>query len=284
VSNKSTIKKIAVPTAVLLLVGSFYVVKNSTTERNLGDDALLSLMKNDKSAFISYIKAGGDVHLKLPAIDGKTYTVAEGIAYFERTAFVDYLQAEKKRFIFQTDKKDYDMLSLTVGKNNPDMLNLLTKEKPIMDLKYGTNGWTLLHMASAECSPKIVGILRETGKLNWDTKALDGTTPLTLAATHDCLPVLSYWKEMKADFNKKDGNGRTALSILKSKKDAALTAFAKSFEPDKVSVVKVVVAEPDFYKKRSFPKMKAADHSALVEPTDRPEGAVETAEYSEFAD
>jgi hypothetical protein len=284
-SNNNTMKKIVIPAVAMLMVGSFFIIKNSTTNRNLGDDALLSLMKNDKAAFISYIEAGGDIYLKLPAIEGHTFTVAEGIAYFERTAFVDYLQTKKKTFIDQTAKKDYDMLSLTVSKNNPEMLKLLTKEKPLMDLKYGKNGWTLLHMASAECSSKMVGILRETGKLNWDTKATDGSTPLTLAATYDCLPVLSYWKEMKVDFNKKDGNGNSALSILKTKKDAALASFAKSFEPDRLPTsLSAKTQEPDFYKKRAFPKLKAADRSALVEPEDRPENAVETAEYTEFAD
>jgi hypothetical protein len=60
-----------------------------------------------------------------------------------------------------------------------------------------------------------------------------------------------------------------------------LIAFAKSFDPSNMIVRKEL---PDFYKARKFPKDRAADKSGIIEPEDRPEDAMETAEYSEFAD
>ena len=67
------------------------------------------------------------------------------------------------------------------------------------------------------CSHKITTILHEKGHLRWDQKAKDGSTPMTLAAESECLPMLSYWKAQKADFNAKDGRGLSALSILRKK-------------------------------------------------------------------
>src|SRR5690606_25195515 len=136
------------------------------------------------------------------------------------------------------------------------------------------------------CSHKLISMLHEDGKLNWDLRAKDGTTPLTLAATNDCLPVLSYWKEKGADFKAKDGKGMTALSILQKKKDAALAAFAESFIERKIATVTIVkpAPVPDFYKKRKIPKEQIIDHAAMLEPEDRPLEATETAEFTEFAD
>src|SRR5690606_5930880 len=128
----------------------------------------------------------------------------------------------------------------------------------------GKNGWTLLHLASAACSHKLTPFLHEKGKLNWDLKSKEGSTPLTLAAENDCLPMLSYWKEKGADFKLKDGRGLSALSILKKKKDAALVAFTESFMVRKPS--NVAKAEPNFYKKRKIPKDQRIDYSMMIEP------------------
>lgn len=249
--------------------------------RNLTDQALLALIKNDQKAFEDFIHAGGKIHDSLPEIDGKTYTVAQGIAYFERSQFGGYLHSKKMSYVQQHEQAPFDIMTITVKKNNPELLKQLTLENPKYTLSYGANGWTLLHMASAWCSHKVTELLHKEGKINWDHKAKDGTTPLTLAAENECLPMLSYWKEQGADFRAKDGKGRSALAILRTKKDAALTAFADSFETRKVASAKAV---PDFYKKRKIPKDQIVDHAAMLEPEDRPLEATETAEFSEFAD
>lgn len=275
--------KVYAPIALFLTVslGTFLTMRTQNN-RSEGDDALLALIKNDQKAFENYIKNGGDTQFKLPVIDGTVYTVAEGIVYFERTSFLTYLQGQKISFIKQDLKKDYDILSLSIKKNNPDLLEALMKEKASIDRTYGANEWTLLHMASAQCSHKLITLLAP--KLDWNKKAKDGSTALTLAADHDCLPILSYWKEHGADFKKKDGRGLSALDILRKKKDAALLAFAESFEVRKPAAVIAKVSEPDFYKKRKVPKDIVTKDSDLVEPGLRPEDANETAEYSEFSD
>lgn len=255
-------------------------------KRNLNDEALLALIKNDQSAFESFIKAGGNLNGTLPLIDGKEYTVAEGMTHFERINFMKHLQEKKIPFIKQVEGKEYDALSLSIAKNNPELLNTLILENPNMDATYGAKKWNLLHMASSMCSHKLTSILHTKGKLNWDTKTKDGSTALTLAAENDCLPMLSYWKDQKADFNKKDGRGMSALSILKKKKDAALVAFAQSFETRSLAaiVTKSAPVEVSFYKKRKIPQDQIVDHAALIEPEDRPLEANETAEFSEFSD
>lgn len=252
-----------------------------SNSRNLSDEALLALIKNDQKAFEEVIKAGVNIHDLLPKIDGETYTIAEGMSHFERTEFMKHLHQNKVSFVKQGGKK-YDIMSLSIAKNNPELLNQLTLENPKYDLSYGDKGWSLLHMAAQMCSHKLTALLHEKGKLKWDQKAKDGSTPLTLAAQNDCLPMLSYWKEQKADFNQKDGRGLTAMSILKKKKDAALMAFVDSFESRKPASVKP--EEISFYRKRKIPKDQIVDHSALIEPEDRPLEATETAEFSEFAD
>jgi hypothetical protein len=251
-------------------------------EKNLADIALLAIIKNDLPAFKSVIESQVHVHDLLPAIDGRALSISEGIAHFERIEFLEFLQQKKISFIQAETKNDYDILSITVGKNNPEMMKLLLKEKPSLEKKYGTQGWSLLHMASAKCSHKLVSLLHEEGNLSWDLKAKDGSTPLTLAAQADCLPVLSYWKEQKANFVAKDGRGLTALSILRQKKDAALAAFAASFEVRKTASVKAEI--PNFYKKRVIPKEKRVDYSTMIEPEERPLDANETADFSEFSD
>lgn len=114
-------------------------------------------------------------------------------------------------------------------------------------------------------------------------KTKNGQSALSLASKNDCLPMLGYWKDQKADFRWKDGRGESALSILKAKKDAAIVAFVGSFESAR-KPASVGAAEVSFYRKRSVPKDQMIDHTALIEPELRPDEAVETAEYSEFSD
>ena len=273
----------------IAVIGGFWMYQNRSNlgQKALVDDALLALIKNDHTSFDRFLNAGGDVHAVLPTIDGKVYTVAQGVSYFERVDFARSLVSKSIRFEKQDPDAAFDIMTLAVRKNNPDYLKVLINPKPALDTAYGKNGWTLLHMAGAWCSHRLVGDLSNQGKIGWNHRAKDGSTPLTLAADHECLPLLSYWKEQGADFRDRDGRGKTALSILKSKKGAALAAFAQSFEERKVSsitVVKTEAAVPDFYKKRKIPKEQVVDHAAMLEPEDRPLEATETAEYSEFAD
>lgn len=270
-------------------IGSFWQF-SKTSSRTGTDDALLALIKNDQSAFESWIKNGGDLTAFLPVIDGQTLTVAEGLAYFERTNFIRYLQDNKIAFLNQKKDGSDDIMFLAVQRNNPELFALLMKEHPDLAATYGKNGMTLMHLASSGCAYKLTAMLHETKTVNWDTKAKDGSTPLTLAAGADCLPMLSYWKEQKADFAKKDGRGISAMSIMREKKDAAMVAFLQSFEtrsnrtPASVSAKASVEPEVNFYKKRVVPKDQKVDYSALIEPEDRPMDATETAEHSEFAD
>lgn len=286
--NKKRAITLSAGLAGVLAVSSWLFVKfpRSAENSNSPDQALLALIKNDQAAFERFIGAGGNVHDVLPAIDGKVYSVAQGIAYFERAGFGGYLHAKKVSYVRQEQDADFDIMTLAVKKNNPELMTQMTLENPAYTLGYGKSGWTLMHMAAAWCSHRLTGILHDQGKVSWDHKAKDGSTPLTLAAESDCLPMLSFWKDRGADFKAKDGRGRTALAILKSKKDAALAAFAASFEERKIATVTVVkeAAVPDFYKKRKTPKDQIVDHAAMLEPEDRPLGATETAEMSEFAD
>lgn len=281
-------KRAIISTACLLSLSlsSVWLFKNShlSKGRNLTDEALLALIKNDLSSFESFIKAGGNIHEYLPEIDGQKITVAQGLAYFERLEFAKYLHQKKMTFVEQNQMAKFDIMTLVITKNNPDLLNQLSLENPQFNMPYGKKGWSLLHLASAVCSHKLIGILQEKGQLRWDLKAKDGSTPLTLAAENDCLPMLSFWKEQNADFKFKDGRGHSGLSILKKKKNAALVAFADSFETRMPSSLVLAKTEPDFYKKRKIPKDQLIDHAALIEPEDRPLGAIETAETSEFAD
>lgn len=258
-------------------------------KENLSDEALLALIKNDKTTFTKFIKSGGDVHAELPAIDGKTYTVAEGLAYFERVEFIKYLQENKISFFKQSSDGSDDMLTLAVKKNNPELFKVLLKEKPDFTHTYGKQKQNLLHVASSQCAHELTDLLHQNGKFDVHEKQKNGASAMTLAASGNCLPMLSYWKEQKEDFAKKDGRGKDALSVLKKNKDAAANAFVASFTPvakpvaRKPASVKPIKI-PDFYKKRKIPKDQLADHSALIEPEIRPLDADETAEYSEFAD
>jgi hypothetical protein len=281
--NKKTVVIGGTALACLMLTTAIVMKNNSTG--NLDDMALLSIIKNDQNAFEDYIAAGGKLGSNLD-VEGGSYMVGELIVKYERLGFVKY--AKSKNMEFDVDaKKAFDVYSLSVAKNNPEILTLLTHKKPNLTAKtYGAKNWSLLHMASSECSHKVIPVLHKAG-MNWNIKAKDGSTALTVAAEAGCLQALSYWKEHGADFKAKDGRGMSALSMLSKHKDAAMMAFAESFMP-KRTIASVTVAaapaEPNFYKKRIIPKDQLANRADLIEPEDRPDDANETAEYSEFSD
>ncbi len=272
----------------VLSVGSILHLSNRTTSSRIGsDDAFLALIKNDRAGFEAWVKNGGDLSAFLPLIDGKKMTVAEGLAYFERVEFIKYLQANKIKFLNQAKDGNDDIMVFAVLKNNPELFSLLLKENPDMSGTYGKNGYSLLHLAASNCSSKLNVLLHTDNKLTYDLRAKDGSIPMNLAVSSDCLPMLSYWKEKQADFKKKDGRGMNAMSILRTKKDSAMLAFLQSFETARAGSSRTsasIEPEINFYKKRIVPKDQQVDYSALIEPEDRPLDATETAEQSEFAD
>ena len=62
-------------------IGLLYYHKSTRLE--LGDSALLAIIKNDLSGLEAFLMAGGDLDSALPEFDGKNLTVAEGIAHFK---------------------------------------------------------------------------------------------------------------------------------------------------------------------------------------------------------
>jgi len=279
--NKKKVWIAALSICLLSTLATYhYGIKNKL--KGSPDDALLSLIKNDLGAFEAYLNAGGDVHDRLPTIDGKTMTVAQGLAYFERAEFIKLLQAKKKLFVLQDAEQD--IMTIAVQKNNLEVLNLLLIEKPNLGLKYGTKKMTLLHLASDHCSHKLTGALMNTGKFKWNDETKQGSNALILASEKECLPMLTYWKEKGADFNKKNHRGISAMKVLGSKKDQTIMTFLQSFQVRAPASVPSASRPGSFYKKRIDPKDMPVDYSALIEPAGRPEEEVETAAKSEFAD
>jgi len=266
-------------------VSSIFYFKNNSASRNLSDEALLSIIKNDQSGFEDFLAHGGKLGLDIK-VEDQHFMVGELLVKYNRLGFVKYAKGQNLQFEIDA-KKDFDIHSLSVEQNNPEMLTLLLGDQKLdKNIKaYGKKGWSLLHMASPQCSYKVVSILYKAG-MTWDLKDKSGVTPLTLAAEEGCLQALSYFKEQGADFKEKDARGMTALSILQKKKDAALMAFAESFIERRATASVVIVKQevPNFYKKRKIPKDSLADRAHLIEPEDRPDDANETAEYSEFSD
>lgn len=262
--------------------------KSSINPRDLDDEALLSIIKNDQTAFEVFIANGKKLDTNIK-VEGISYMVGELLVKYERVGFIKY--AIKKKLDFVVDpQKDFDVHSLAVTQNNPEILSLLIEIKPnLAAKKYGAKKWSLLHMASAQCSHKVISLL-EQARMKWNMKSQDGSTPLTIAAEQGCLQALSYWKEQGADFKAKDGRGLTALSILRNKKDAALLAFGNSFiKRMPASIVTTITAPailivPNFYNKRKIPQDDLSYRAHLIEPETRPDEAYETAENSEFSD
>jgi hypothetical protein len=216
--------------------------------------------------------------------DQSEYQDHEHVAHGEDTrAPASETEAISKVISEASSGSSFSVMSEAMSSNNPEVLKAIAAHDPDFKTKYGEGEWSLLHIASYQCSPEMVKALHKNGKLNWDLKAKDGTTPLTIAAEKNCLPVLQYWKDQKAGFTKADGRGKSALSILKKNDDdAALATFVTGLEGRKPASKQV--AEVTFYRKRSFPSGPVADKRPIADPNVRPEEVPETAEFSEFAD
>jgi hypothetical protein len=248
----------------LSLVTLWFIKNPKFTRTELSDKALLALVKNDLNEFSNFLKLGGNVHQNLPLIDGKKYTVAEGIAHFERVAFFRMLRENNISYLKQENNKNQDILTIAIEKNNPELLNEISLSKPRYDLTYGKEGWSILHMASSCCAHKLTAIIHEKSQLRWDEKSQDGKTPLAIAHEKDCHPMLNYWKTQGAE----------VMSETKKEKSKRISSRTNEGAP----------TVPDFYKKRKVPKDQIIDHTAMLEPSDRPLEATETSKYSEFAD
>jgi ankyrin repeat protein len=178
----------------------------------------------------------------------------------------------------------FSVISEAIASNDPDVLKTIGAHDPEFKTRYGDSEWSLLHMASHQCSPEIVKALHSQGHLNWDIKAKDGTTPLTIAADVGCSPVLNYFKSIEANFSKNDGRGKSALSILKHNENKELlSAFSSELERRKPASVKQV-AEVSFYRKRTYPSAPIVDKRSISDSNSRPTDLPETADFTEFAD
>jgi hypothetical protein len=236
----------------LSLATLWYIKNPELTQNELSDKALLALVKNDQDEFLKFLNAGGNVHQYLPLIDGKKYTVAEGVAYFDRIEFARILRHRQVQYIKQDQNKSEDVMTIAIQKNNPELLKELALSNPRYDILYGNKGWTLLHMASACCAHKLTAMIHEKSHLRWDEKSKDGRTPLSIAYEKNCIPMMNYWRDQGA-------------SVVSGTGDSAPIV-------------------PRFYKKRKVPKDQIIDHTAMLEPSDRPLESSESSKFSEFAD
>lgn len=271
------------------LLASSYLFLTKTTGKQTpsADEGFLSIVKNDPRGFENYLLSGGSL-LEKVKISQKDYTLGELLVEYERIPFIHRASLSQKSFNTSSPSTS-DIWFLAIPKNNPQLLQSLIAANPGYSLysrKYGKEERNLLHLASAQCSHKLVKILEAQG-MKWNEKDRSGSTALTLAADHECLQILKYWKEQGADFNAKDGLGRSALSLLMKRKDITVQAFAQTFQ-EKRSPARVLLASaptvPNFYKKRHIPQESLSDRSRLIDPGERPDEANETADYSEFSD
>ena len=104
----------------LSLVTLWYIKNPKLTQNELSDKALLALVKNDQDEFVKFLNAGGNVHQYLPLIDGKKYTVAEGVAHFELLEFAKILRERNDAYIKQNQNKSEDVMTIAIKKNNPE--------------------------------------------------------------------------------------------------------------------------------------------------------------------
>ncbi len=248
----------------LSLVTLWFIKNPKLTRTQLSDKALLAIVKNDLDEFSHFLKLGGSVHQDLPLLNGKKYTVAEGIAHFERVAFLRMLRENNISYLKQEKNKTQDILTISIEKNNEELLNEISLSQPRYDLTYGKEGWSILHMTSNCCAHKLTAIIQEKSHLRWDKKSQDGKTPLSIAHDKNCLPIINYFKTQGAE----------VMSETKKEQSERISSRTNSAAP----------TVPDFYKKRKVPKDQIVDHTAMLEPGDRPLEALETSKYSEFAD
>lgn len=266
-----------------------------------------AILKNDLVAFKAFIKAGGKPEtlfknqlaspmaetagVKAFKNDQMAWTIAEALVAYERVEFIEYLQNEKISFVKQAADGKEDIVSLAVETNNPAVFQAILREKPDLHKEYGAEKKNLLHIASASCSAGLADILYNSGVYSAQDMQKDGSTPLTIAAAGDCVPMITFWQAKKEDFTAKDGAGKTALQILKANKSEVAAEIAKSVEANQPAnrkpasvTVKLDPKVPDFYKLRKYPKDVLADPALLVDPEIRPLDSDSTAEYTEFAD
>jgi hypothetical protein len=280
--------------------------KTKPRELTLDEKGAQAILNNDLVAFKSFIKAGGkpENHFKFQASDSSSepvgvkafkkdqiaWTIAEALVAYERVEFIEYLQQQKISFVKQSSDGKRDIVSLAVESNNPQVFKAILKENPDLTKKYGEEKKNLLHIASKSCSANLADLLHNSGKFSAQDKQKDGATALTIAASSDCVPMITFWQGKNEDFAAKDGKGKSAIQILKENKSEIAAEIAKSIKASEAIrkpasvTVKLSPKVPDFYKLRKYPKDVLADPSLLVDPEIRPLDSDSTAEYTEFAD
>jgi hypothetical protein len=249
------------------------------------DLALLSIIKNDQNSFRQFILSGGSLDQSV-LIGKSAVTLGSLLVDYERVEFLKLLlNLKNKELIFLREDKIW---TSAISKDNEDLLKTMLSLLPnqyIKKKKIGQKKSSLMHLASVNCSHKILNILEQEG-FNWADEDASGASALTLAAEMNCLESLDYWKKNKANFSQHDRRGLSALEILKKKKNAALAAFASSLTaPTRIVAVVAKTERPhSFYKKRHFPKDQLTERTSFLGPEVRPLEANDTAEYSEFSD
>ncbi len=261
------------------------LVANFSKQDDPSDVALLSIIKNDQNSFQQFILSGGS--LDQSVIIGKsTVTLGSLLVDYERVEFLKLLlNLKNKELVFLRDDKIW---ASAVSKDNEDLLKTMLSLSPkqyIYKKKIGEKKRSLMHLASVNCSHKILKILEQEG-FNWADEDASGASALTLAAEMNCLESLDYWKLKKANFSQLDKRGVSALEILQKKKNAALAIFASSLTAPTRNVAVIAKTERphSFYKKRHFPKDQLTERTSFLGPEVRPLDANDTAEYSEFSD
>ncbi len=271
---------IALSLAVLTIIVTIYSKKETSS-----DLALLSIIKNDQNSFEKFILSGGSLNQTVN-IGKNTVTLGSLLVDYERVDFLKLLSSLKsEEYIFLRDDKIW---MSAVSKDNQDLLKIMLTLSPkqyIKKKKFGPKNRSLLHLASLDCSHKILNLLEQEG-LNWSEQDNSGASALTMAAEMNCIESLNHWKLKKANFIQNDKRGLSALEILKKKKEAVFATFSNSLTPPARNIAVLAKSERahSFYKKRHFPKDRLTERTSFLEPEVRPIDANDTADYSEFSD
>ncbi len=290
-------RKLWIVSASLIVVsmGIFFILKKQPSEMTKKSvkpnpqDVLEAIVKNDQNTFESFLRQGGQWDSIIES-EGRNFKVFDLLVEYQRIHYLSSPLINKNNL-----NERSDIWFELVEKNKPELLTSLQAVLGKSDLtakRLEDSSRGLLHHASATCASKLIPLLEEAG-LSWSDKDSSGSTPLTLAAQGGCLDALVYWKEKGANFNAKNGQGKSAISILSASKDSALAAFVRSFGP-KLSAGQLAAPPvasgktskvPNFYKKRVYPGQDADEQSVdLSNSQDRPDEAYETSSKTEFSD
>jgi hypothetical protein len=229
----------------------FYFLSHKENKSRVGEDHLLSIVKDDSKTFEKFFNRPNGLDIEPPLIDGK--------------------------------KLDEDELVMSVKKDQSEILEKFLALGFNLNKTYGPKKWNLLHFAGKHCSHKVTSFLKQKTSLDWNDLGQDGASPLTLAAENGCLKILDFWKKKRADFHFKDGRGISVESILNREKGQLPLAYLENHP--KIIQTKVSRATPpQLYKRRTIVSDIVLEDDKYVTPERHVNDAIETAEISEFAD